>query len=400
MLAVVISILGGVLNVKLPERISTIGTSSLVCQECEHGNNSNSAHPLSFAILRKSTVAVINLSKGLCSRMSKVMFLTGSKQLAGSMKLLQNTLRCGVTIVSSCSRSSELARPHTPSRYNRYSARSGSRMIGNALAGKRLDTYIFPSPDFWASRVYHFDIYTVNLKSDDDFPVVYDLWYIYIYCIYIYTFYRSWSSCNWAIYPRAILYTLVYFSLNLVVFVIGSHDKYQSFILIGLALTEKASSRIQYILFHFRSYWRGWRPLVTPLAGCINEGIEPRISQKRFMPSHAQVRFSLCSLLLLLSCFCFYCWCCYYYCYYGYLLAKGFYYSSCYEYKSGHFNKQNFSLVLCFLPLFALHFSLSPLMTIICVDGYLTHMMSPTLLLTFALCSPFLSLSSDDHYMC
>ena len=32
MLAVVISILGGVLNVKLPGRISTIGTSSLVCQ--------------------------------------------------------------------------------------------------------------------------------------------------------------------------------------------------------------------------------------------------------------------------------------------------------------------------------------------------------------------------------
>ena len=133
------------------------------------------------------------------------------------------------------------------------------------------------------------------------------------------------------------------------------------------------------------------------------------------MPSHAQVRFSLCSLLLLLFCFCFYCSCCYYYYYYGYLLAKGFYYiwmhsyfrrtnldilySSSYEYKPGHFNKQNFSLVLCFLPLFALPFSLSPLMTIIWVDGYLTHMISPALLLAFALCSPLLSLSSDDHYM-
>ena len=59
-----------------------------------------------------------------------------------------------------------------------------------------------------------------------------------------------------------------------------SHDKYQSLILIGLALTGKASSGIQYILFHFRSYWRGWRPLVTPWACCIKEGIEPRISQK------------------------------------------------------------------------------------------------------------------------
>ena len=181
------------------------------------------------------------------------------------------------------------------------------------MAGKRLDTYIIPSADFWASRIYYLDTYTVNLEFDDDFPVVYDLLYIYMY---IYTFYRSWSSCTWAIYPRAILYTLVYFSLNSVVFGIGSQDKYQSFILIGLALTGKASSIIQYILFRFRSYWRSWRPLVTPLPGCIKEGIEPRISQKWFKPSHAQVRFSLCSLLLLLFCFCFYCSYCYYYCYY------------------------------------------------------------------------------------
>ena len=181
MLAVVISMLGGVLNVKLPGRISTIGTASLVCQECEYGNNSNSAHPLSFAILRESAAAVVNLSKGLCSRMSKVMFLTGSKQLAGSMNMLQNTLRRGVTIVSRFFRSRELARPCTPSRSDRYLARSERTMIGNVLAGKRLDTYIFPSADFWASRVYYLDTYTVNLEFDDDFPVVYDLLYIYIY---------------------------------------------------------------------------------------------------------------------------------------------------------------------------------------------------------------------------
>ena len=88
MLAVVISVLGGVLNVRLPGRISTSGPASLVCQECEYGNNSNSAHPLSFAILRESAAAIVNLSKGLCSRISKVMFLTGSKQLAGLLLLL------------------------------------------------------------------------------------------------------------------------------------------------------------------------------------------------------------------------------------------------------------------------------------------------------------------------
>ena len=324
MLAIVISILGGVFNVKLPEQISTIGTSS-------------------------------------------------------------RSLR-----------SSELAKPRTTIRCHGYSTLSEPTLTRNVLEGKHWDTYIFPSADFWASRVYCLDTYTANLKSDNNFTVFYDLIYRYIY-----TFYRSWSSCNWAIYPRAILYTLAYFSLNSIVSVIGIHDKYQSLILIGLALTEKASFRIQYILFHFRSYWRGWRPLVTPLAGCIKEGIEPRIFQKRFMLSHAQVRFSLCSLLLLLFCFCFHCSYCYYYYYYyyGYLLAKGFYYSSGYEYKPGHFNKQKLlsCSMLCFsLLLFALPFLSLSSDDIICVEGYPTHMISPALLPAFARCFPFLSLSSDD----
>ena len=51
MLVVVISILGGGLNMKLPKRICTSGLASAVCQECESGNNSNSTHPLFLAIL-------------------------------------------------------------------------------------------------------------------------------------------------------------------------------------------------------------------------------------------------------------------------------------------------------------------------------------------------------------
>ena len=227
------------------------------------------------------------------------------------MKVLQNTIIRGVTIL-----------PYY------YATRESTTFTRNVSAGKHVDAYIFPSADFCASCVYCLDIYTVNIESDYNFTVFYNLRYIYIY---IYTFYRSWMSCNWATDPKVILYTLVYFSLNWIVSVIRIHDKYQSFILIGLALTEKASSRIQCISFHFRSYWRGWRPLVTPWAGCIKEGIDPRIFQKRFMPSHAQVRFPLCSLFLLLLCFCFYCSYYYYYYYYEYLLAKGFHNSSGYE---------------------------------------------------------------------
>ena len=99
MLAVVISILGGGLNIKLPKRICTSGLASVVGQECESGNNSNSAHPLSLAILRESAAAIIDISIGLCSRIGKVMFLNDSKQLTGSMKILQNAIRRGVTIL-------------------------------------------------------------------------------------------------------------------------------------------------------------------------------------------------------------------------------------------------------------------------------------------------------------
>ena len=144
MLAVVISILGGVLNVKLPGRISTFGPTSLVCHECEYGNNSNSAHPLSFVIFRESAAAIIDLSKGLCSRISKVMFLTGNKQLAGSMKMLENTLRRGVTIVYRFSRPRELARSSALSRSKRYSTRSEPtslpwpyRLLSTPVLGRR-----------------------------------------------------------------------------------------------------------------------------------------------------------------------------------------------------------------------------------------------------------------------
>ena len=108
-LAVVISILGGVLTVKLPERISTIGTSS------------------------------------------------------------------------SLSSSSVLAKPRITTHYHGYSALSELTLTENVLAGKRLDTHISPFADFWASRDYYLDTYTVNLESDYNFAVFYNLRYIYIY---------------------------------------------------------------------------------------------------------------------------------------------------------------------------------------------------------------------------
>ena len=146
--------------------------------------------------------------------------------------------------------------------------------------------------------------------------------------IYIYDVYRSWVSYNWATYPEAFsvkTYTLVYFSSKASLLMIKSHDKYQSIVLIGLAHVEKAYSGIWSISVHNQSHWREWRPLVTPWAWCIKEGIEPWRFQKRFNPSHVQVSLLLCSLSppsLALFCFCCFIIIIIIY-YYVYLLVKG-----------------------------------------------------------------------------
>ena len=210
---------------------------------------------------------------------------------------LQNTIKRGVTIL-----------------LYYYATRESTTFPGNVSAGKHINAYIFPSADFYASWVDCFDTYTENLESEYKITIFYNLVYLYIFA-----FYLSWVSCKWVTSSKVITYTLVYLSLKWIISVIRIHDKYQSCILVGLALTYKASFRIQCILFHYRSYWRELRPLVAPWADCIKGGIEPRILQKRFMPSHAQVSLpllSLYSLLLFLLCFCFYCSYYYYYCYY------------------------------------------------------------------------------------
>ena len=251
-LAIVISILGGLCNIKLPERKSPIGTSSSLSPY-------KPRVVLSFLdssvlpCLRESAAATIGINEGLYSCIHKAMFLNNNKQLIRRMKVLQNTIICEETIYTNRSPSGrlKLAAPYV---YPGYVTYAPATFCKNVLTGKRLGTYIFPSADFCTFPVYYLDTYTVNLELDDNFKVFYDLVYLYIFI-----FYRSWSSCNWATYPKAILvniYTLVYFSSNLISSVIKSHEKYQSLILIGLACAEKASSGNRSVLVHYRSYWR------------------------------------------------------------------------------------------------------------------------------------------------
>ena len=185
-LAIVISILRGLCNIKLPERKSTIDTSSsLSPPELRVVLSFRDSSVLS--ILRESLAAIISISEGLCSCIRKGMFLNNNKQLIRRMKVLQNTIICE-------------ARTRIALRCHGYVMLFLQTFARNILAGKRFLTYIFPFADFWASHVYYFDAYTVNLELDDNFKVFFDLLYLYIFI-----FYRSWPSCNWATYPKAIL---------------------------------------------------------------------------------------------------------------------------------------------------------------------------------------------------
>ena len=123
------------------------------------------------------------------------MFLNNNKQLIRRMKVLQNTIRCQERrpfLIMQLTQASLSVAMVTRCPFCKCSPE-------HFLAGKRLVTYIFLFADFWASRVYYFDAYTVNLELDDNFKVFFDLVYLYIFI-----FYRSWSSCNWAAYPEAI----------------------------------------------------------------------------------------------------------------------------------------------------------------------------------------------------
>ena len=111
-LAVVIRILGGVLTVKLPERISTIGTSS------------------------------------------------------------------------SLSSSSVLAKPRSTTLYHSYSA-LGANVDRERFGGKTFRYVYIPIRGLLASRDYYLDTYTVNLESDYNFAVFYNLRYIYIYIYFL-----------------------------------------------------------------------------------------------------------------------------------------------------------------------------------------------------------------------
>ena len=279
-LAIVTNVLGGLINIKQYERKSTVGTSaSLPRSESER----NYSCYYSLSILRKFLANILSSDKELWPCVIIDTNWKDNKQLKRSKGILQKSRNMMIfRLVTALSWLRNLRFGNVTK--ETFCLRSGNVAKKTFLAGKCLSAYLCLFADFWASHLCGLDTYTGNLELNDNFKMIYDHIYLYIYDVY-----RSWVFYNWATYPEAFsvkTYTLVYFSSKASLLMIKSHDRYQSIVLIGLAHVEKAYSEIQSISVHNRSYWRELRSLVTPWAWCIKEGIEPWRFEKRFIPSH------------------------------------------------------------------------------------------------------------------
>ena len=267
----------------------------------------NSLEPCKFRTasvrynLREFLVTVPTINEGLCFCITTGGILVNNKELIGYEGILRPRKRDEEVFLSQyLERARKLARFNSTTRSPDFSTCYSKTLTQNILAGKCFYAYTCPSTGFDGFKAYYFNRYTVNLELCDNFKVIFDS-----VCLYIIASYRSWTFCNLATFLVEIsadMYTLVYFSPELVLLMFKSHDEYQSYILAGLGHIEKAKFENRSIFVHNRSYWREWRPLVTPWSDGIREGTEPWKCQKRPFLSHVLVSLSLCSLLPLLLC--------------------------------------------------------------------------------------------------
>ena len=90
-LAIVISVLGGLFNIRLPERKSTVGTSASLSL-FESFVAISFRDSLFLSILRESSANILGINEGLCPCMMAETIWNNSKQLIRRMKVLHNTI--------------------------------------------------------------------------------------------------------------------------------------------------------------------------------------------------------------------------------------------------------------------------------------------------------------------
>ena len=232
LLAIVINVLGGLITIRPSERKSTVGNSS----------NLPLSVPISFLrfpaslflyILRDLAAFILCINERFCHYMTTEALGDNNKRLKRHREVLHNTR------IRDKGGYGHTGYSHRHPGCHGYAMWIMQYLARSVLAGKCLSAYICLFSDFWASRMFYLNIYTVNLELDDNFKVLFDLIYLCIYNVY-----RSWVFCKGATYLADIFtktYTLVYFLPKVISLVIKSHDKYQSILLIGLTHAERAN---------------------------------------------------------------------------------------------------------------------------------------------------------------
>ena len=172
LLAIIISVSGGLCNIRLPERKNTVGTSANL-PLCKFFVNISCRDSL-FRSLQEFSTNILGFNKGLCLCIRTETNGDNNKRLIRRREVLHNTrIR------------NEGGYGH-PGYLHSYPGCHGYTMpimqsfTRAFLAGKQLVTYIFLFADLWASYGFYSDAYIVNLDYDDKFTVFYRLMCIYI----------------------------------------------------------------------------------------------------------------------------------------------------------------------------------------------------------------------------
>ena len=170
LLAIVINVLGGLINIRLYERKSTVGTSaSLPLFEYSMSIRCRDSF---LSILRKFSANILGIDEELWPGVMIETNWKDNKRLKRRREVLHNTrIR------------DESSYGHTGYSHSSlgYVMPFCKRLPEQFLAGNRLIIYIFLFAAFWASSMFYLDTYTVNLELNDNFKVFYDHIYLYIY---------------------------------------------------------------------------------------------------------------------------------------------------------------------------------------------------------------------------
>ena len=197
LLAIIINILGGLINIRPYERKSTVGNSSSLF--LSKPLSAIDYRELLFLHLRELSSTILVINEGLWPYLMIETNWKDNKRLKRRREVLHNArIREGGYGQTGYSHSSL-----------GYEMPFCKRSPEQFLAGKRLIIYIFLCTAFWTSSMFYLDTYTANLELNDNFKMFYDHIYLYIYDVYHFC-----VSYGKATYPEAIsvkTYTLVYF---------------------------------------------------------------------------------------------------------------------------------------------------------------------------------------------